>query len=458
MTVTLLALPPELVDEILSYVSKRDFRRFSRCSHACRDFIVPRVFNRIEWRTPTKAAAFRDGGTVGHLRPLVYHISMHSPGRPNELFRAIDAFQVYMDVLTLFPNIKSLWFNLTTIVELEANLIHTIFTKLSTCPAFHTLKSINFTCKRFSSFSLHDLSGAKGQDYFAALPEKYHEYFGPRIRKEDNVDSPPGPPGLTELVVVTDRFSLTPTRRAEPNLSFLHQSSANTLTRLRIRCNVVLLAANPGDGSEPKTFNWSGLKQVQLEVGDIDLHSLPGIANSFPDLENLVIVKAGPWYGVNRSETETGGGMSRVDMLCNAFRGVGKLKRLRLPWPTGDFGGGFIHNKSQIPAVDLEEAVNAWVRGGADMLEKVVFARDFSESVPGRLCQRLIGFNIESDGPRVLSSEPWWKVRVETGDVLQPRDNLGVQGIWQRSFEELFQVPPENKPRLYLYGKENWYS
>lgn len=134
MSVLLFTLPLELVDEIFSYLSERDFRRFSRCSHACRNFIIPLVFNRIEWRTPSKAAAFRDGEIVGHLRPAVHHISMHTPGYLNELLRTIDAFQVYMDVLALFPNITSLWIKLSTIAEIEANLIHAIFTKLSTSP------------------------------------------------------------------------------------------------------------------------------------------------------------------------------------------------------------------------------------------------------------------------------------------------------------------------------------
>ncbi|KAF3158576.1 hypothetical protein EYR41_008438 [Orbilia oligospora] len=454
MSVALFSLPRELVDEILSYVSKRDFRRFSRCSRACRDFIIPLVFNRIEWRTPSRATAFRDGGIVGHLRPVVHHISMHIPGRSNELLRNIDAFMVYMDVLALFPNITSLWMNLSTIAELEPNLIQVIFTKLSTSPAFHTLKSLNFTCKRFASFSLHDLAGARNQDYYAALPEKYYEYLGPQIRSGHNVDPPPGPPGLTELIVVTNQFLLTPTRRAEPHMSFLHQSCAKTLTRLRIRSDAMFVAPDPKFDVSEHNFDWQGLKQLQLELGHTDLLILPEIRDRFRNIEDLVILKHGAWYGANQWLPDGEVTVPRETMLCNAFQGMKNLKRLRLPWPTNNSGGDLFHNESHISPEGLEKAINCWIRGGAEKLEKVVFAKDYPGNKQDQLLQSLVGFKIVKDSYRSASKgELWWRVEPELGEVLC----FYIQGVGQRSMDELFQVPPDNPP-VNLYGKQNWFS
>ncbi|KAK6504132.1 hypothetical protein TWF506_002342 [Arthrobotrys conoides] len=452
MSVSLFSLPLELVDEILSYVSKRDFRRFSRCSRACRNFIIPLVFNRIEWRTPSKAAAFRDGGIVGHLRPAVHHISMHSPGRPNELLRAIDAFQVYMDVLRLFPNITSLWINFSMIAEIEPNMIQVIFTKLSRCPAFHTLKSLNFTCKRFASFSLHDLSGARNQDYFAALPEKYHRYLGRQIKSEHNVAPPPGPPGLTELIVVTNQFSLTPSRRAEPHMSFLHQSCAKTLTRLRIRSDAVLVAADPKADVSEHNFDWQGLKQLQLEFGHTDPIVLPEIRDRFPGIEDLVIMKLGAWYGVNQLQPDGEATVALEMMLCDAFKGMKNLRRVRLPWPTDNSGGDMFHSRHHVQCEGLEKAVISWITGGAEKLEKVVFAKDTRWSMSDQFLQPLVGFQIMRDR-RVVGGELWWKVEPQLGEML----GSYVQGVGQRSLDELFQVPPDKAP-VNLYGKQNWFS
>lgn len=69
------------------------------------------------------------------------------------------------------------------------------------------------------------------------------------------MDPPPGPPGLTELIVVTNQFSLTPTRKAEPDMSFLHQSCARTLTRLRIKSDEVFFTVDPKTQGQEHNFN-----------------------------------------------------------------------------------------------------------------------------------------------------------------------------------------------------------
>ncbi|KAK6342803.1 hypothetical protein TWF718_008190 [Orbilia javanica] len=461
MTVSLLDLPRELVDEILSHVSQRDFKRFSRCSRACRGFFIPFVFNHIEWRTPTKAAAFRDGGLVGHLRPAVSHISMHCPGRPSELFRTIDAFQVYMDVLKLFPNIRSLWINLSVIEEIEANLIHAIFTKLSTTPAFYTLKSLNFTCKRFSSsYNLHDLSGSPGQDFFAALPEKYHQFLGPRIQMTDTVDPPPGPPGLTELVVATYLVSLTPAHEFEPRVSFLLQSSAETLTRLCIRSNIVLAVVDQAAEDQGYLFNCKGLRQVQINFGYGQWHLLRVVKDVFPDIEDLAILK----QGVEDRPREIGRPHHKDETtpyespFCHLFKGMKNLRRLRVPWLVGSpgryekFGSNcYLHPD------DLEETINCWVSGGTGKLEKVVFAQDDTWGSYGgkNIWQSLIGFTIVRGGTGTLDidGKHRWKVSRKLGGMA----GISIQGVGQRSMDELFEVSPP-RTHVSLYGKQNWLS
>ncbi|KAK6338187.1 hypothetical protein TWF730_002262 [Orbilia blumenaviensis] len=447
MSLSLLSLPRELVDEILSYVSKRDFKRFSRCSRVCRGFIIPLVFSRIDWRTPYRAEAFRDGGTVGHLRPVVYHISMYMPGRPNELLRNIAAFEIYMDVLTLFPNVKSLWINLTTISDLETNLIHAIFNKLSAAPAFHTLKSLNLTCKRYPQLSLHDLSGARKQDFYAALPEKYQEYLGPKIGMDDDVDPPPGPPGLRELVVVTNQFSLTPSRRAEPNVSFLHSSCMKTLTKLRIRSDILGAPMAHKDWEQKHWFSWDGLKQVHLELNQADFSVLSEISGKFPDVEDLVITKNGAWFGLG------GASGSNENILYNALQGMKKLKRVRVPQPNDLFPNQIGENHGFGYTEYLKDVVNQWIQRGADMLEKVIFAKDGRSTVmQGKSWDKMVQFDILRD-KRALQGEPKWKLNVQTWDMI----GFYVQGVGQRSIDELFGMSPQKAP-VDSYGKTTWFS
>ncbi|KAK6533004.1 hypothetical protein TWF281_007170 [Arthrobotrys megalospora] len=354
MSVSLFTLPRELVDEILSYVSKRDFKRFSRCSRACRDFIIPLVFTRVEWRTASRAAAFCDGGIVEHLRPVV---------------------------------------------------------------------------------RLHDLSGVRGSDYYAALPEKNKEYLGPKIRLEDNIELPPVPPGLTELIVAAGPFPITPHRKIESHLTFLHRPTTKTLTRLLIRSDSVFVQGDYDDVKREKNFRWEGVKQVQLEVGYADLIVLSEIKDRFPDLEELVVLKHGAWRGGTRWDKV----MSREDALCNAFQGMKKLRRVRLPWPIGAIGGGLEHHAS---TVMLKNVVNSWVKGGAERLEKVVFVRDDPSlrlyEAASRSFDAIVGFNIVRDR---FSREPEWEVEVERGDTHE----MYIRGVAQRPMEELFQVSPRTK-------------
>lgn len=172
---------------------------------------------------------------------------------------------------------------------------------------------------------------------------------------------------------------------------------------------------------------------------------LPEIRCRFPDIEDLVVRTHGAWYWLPDGEATA----TRGTTLCNAFQDMKNLKRVRLPWPTDNSGGYLFHNVSP---EELEKAVNSWIRGGAEKLEKVVFAIYDRLDPLDNMWESLVGFKILKDR-RALEGEIWWKVEPVMGEML----DIYIQGVGQRPMDELFKVPPQNAP-VNSYGKQNWFS
>ncbi|KAF3182865.1 hypothetical protein TWF225_004926 [Orbilia oligospora] len=395
--------PQELIDEILFNISKKDIFQLSSCSKYWRARTIPLIFHHLAWKDVNDAYLFSHGGILAYVRPVVRQISMSFTHPPKAIIKIIETYRVWMEVFSLFPNVRDLQMDLYVVNELEGNMIRSILTQISNSPAAEKLQSLNIERISIERGFIHDLTRPHGsilvstlgiytnlplgaREYYEILPRETRDFLGPLINNETDI-SLPVPKGLTKLGVSLKEFSLVSNPHSSLDFNVLVHSLAGSIKELRIMADRFIHTQDPASSINAWPTTFSALATITIIVDGYSLHHLTDIGIWIPNIQFLTLSN-GPSYPYRHRNPNILALLSAQEqMLCKAIEHLKSLKRIRLPWPytyEDQFNIG-IDSLNHWPKVyfnseRLNSLVGKWVKSGSSTLERVVFIIEYFSS------------------------------------------------------------------------------
>ncbi|KAK6528448.1 hypothetical protein TWF281_009688 [Arthrobotrys megalospora] len=389
-------LPPELLEDVFSYLPKRDLKRFSKVSKCFRIIVFPYLFREVRLDAGS-IKEFNEGGVFHEYQNSVRHITL-DPLDPFEeetpLMREYFQTCTSPSTLSLFPKLNSIGICLCAHESAHPHYIFsTILTRISEHPIYSKIKSITLRDVFNAPFLLKPktLTGANGIEFGYART-------GP-IPLSINV---PYPPSLTSLKLLeSDVFTFKQPDLGDdhahavsfPNLYLLDGALTTTLRRLEIDTQLLTLPT-------AKTDMWteySAVRDLKITFGCVRGKLIEGLNLRFPYVTDLQLL--------GNTEKPQGDEYMYMHLVC--FQ---NLKRFKSAWPLGDITD---------PESMLPESVKFWVAGGCAELKTVEFMHMGPDT----------SLVTKPDTP---------KSELDTGWVMRVRD-AGTEG-WQLEIKEVTET------------------